>query len=42
MHIAIHEVKHYAQCYTWSQAPGSMLYMESSSRLNAHGVKLYA
>ena len=43
MLIAIHGVKHYAHCYTWSEALCSSLYMESSFRLNAiQGVKLYA
>ena len=43
MFIAEHEVKHYAHCYTRSEAMCSLLYMESSSRLNAiQGVKLYA
>ena len=43
MFIAVHEVKHYAHFYTRSAALCSLLYMESSSRLNAiQGVKQYA
>ena len=43
MLIAIHEVKRYAHCYTWSEAICSFLSMESSFMLIAiHGVKLCA
>ena len=43
MFIAVRGVKHYAHFYTWSEALCSLLYRESSSRLNAiQGVKLYA
>ena len=43
MLITIHEVKHYAHCYTCSEALGSMLYKECSYMLIAiYGVKLYA
>ena len=40
---AIQRVKLYANCYTWSEALCSLLYMKRSVMLNAiHGVKLNA
>ena len=43
MLIAIHEVKLYAHCNTWSEAICSISYMNLSFMLIAiHGVKLYA
>ena len=40
---AIQAMKLYAQCYTWSEALCSLLYMKRSVLLIAmHGVKLYA
>ena len=43
MLIAIHGVKLYAHCYTWSDVLCSLLYMERRFMLKAiQGVKLYA
>ena len=42
MLVTIHEVKLYAQCYTWSEAICSLLNEELSFMLNAiQGVKQY-
>ena len=48
MLIALHVVKLYAHCYTWSEALCSLLYMEQSVMciaihgVDIHGVKPYA
>ena len=43
MLIAIHELKLYAHCYTFSEALSSFLYMVRSFELIViHGVKFYA